>query len=110
MEKIIVTGKSTINKQYISYIKYSTLLNYLVFHGNFDDFYIATVFYNMYKLMQMSNMTISEAIETDMKKGNKELQEGKKVSGAVRMLALPLAIGMGIPMVFIMLIYLWIAI
>lgn len=73
-------------------------------------FYIATVFYNMYKLMQMSNMTISEAIEIDMKKGNKGLQEGKKVSGAVRMLALPLAIGMGIPMVFIMLIYLWIAI
>ena len=60
--------------------------------------------------MQMSNVTISKAIETDIQKGKTELQEGKKVSGAVRTIALPLAIGMGIPMVFILLIYLWIAI
>lgn len=73
-------------------------------------FFVTTVFYNLYKFMQMSNVTISEAIETDIQKGKTELQEGKKVSGAVRTIALPLSIGMGIPMVFILLIYLWIAI
>lgn len=73
-------------------------------------FYTVSVFYNLYKFMQKSNVSISEAIETDMQKGQEELQEGKKVSGAVRTIALPLAIGMGIPMVFILLIYLWIAI
>ena len=110
MEKTTATGKGTVNKWYISYIKYSTFVNYLIFYGNFDDFFVTTVFYNLYKFMQMSNVTISEAIETDIQKSKTELQEGKKVSGAVRIIALPLAIGMGIPMVFILLIYLWIAI
>ena len=73
-------------------------------------FFVITVFYNLYKFMQMSNVTISQAIETDMQKGQKELQEGKKISGAVRTIALPLAIGIGIPMIFITLIYLWITI
>ena len=73
-------------------------------------FFVLSFFYNLYKFMQMTNVSISEAIDTDMQKGKKELQEGKKVSGAVRTIALPLAISMGIPMVFILLIYLWIAI
>lgn len=60
--------------------------------------------------MQMSNVTISEAIETDIQKGKTELQESKIVAGAVRATALHLVIGMDIPMVFILLIYLWIAI
>ena len=60
--------------------------------------------------MQMANVSISEAIEIDMQKGQEKLQEGKKVSRAVSKIALPLAIGLGIPMVFILLIYLWIAI
>ena len=72
-------------------------------------FFVTTVFYNLYKFMQMSNVTISEAIETDIQKGKKELQEGK-ISGAIMITALSLAIGMDIPMVFILLIYLWIAI
>lgn len=72
-------------------------------------FFVTTVFYNLYKSMQMSNLTISKAIETDIQKGKKELQEGK-ISGAIMITALPLAIGMGIPMVFTLLIYLWIAI
>lgn len=73
-------------------------------------FFVLSFFYNLYKFMQMTNVSISVAIDTDVQKGKKELQEGKKVSGAVRTIALPLAIGMGIPMVFILLIYLWIAI
>lgn len=72
--------------------------------------FIVSVFYNLYKFMQMANVSISEAIDTDMQKGKKELQEGKRVSGAVRIIALPLAMGIGIPMVAILLIYLWIAI
>lgn len=110
MEKTTVTGKGIVNKWHISYIKYSTFINYLVFYGNFDDIFLLSVFYNLYKFMQMTNVSISVAIDTDVQKGKKELQESKKVYGAVRTIALPLAIGMGIPMVFILLIYLWIAI
>ncbi len=73
-------------------------------------FYVISVLYNWYKFMQMANISISEAIETDMQKGQEELKEGKKVSGEVRTTALPLAIGIGIPIVFILLVYLWIAI
>ena len=58
----------------------------------------------------MANVSISSAIETDIKRGKKDFQEGKKVSGTVRTIALPLAIGMGIHMVLILLIYLWITI
>ena len=72
--------------------------------------FIVSVFYNLYKFMQMANVSISEAIDTDMQKGKKKLQEGKKVFGVVRIIALPLAMGIGIPMVGILLIYLWIAI
>lgn len=60
--------------------------------------------------MQLHNVTISEAIETYIQKGKIELQEGKIVAGAVITTALHLVIGMDIPMVFILLIYLWIAI
>ena len=72
-------------------------------------FFVTILFYNLYKSMQMSNLTISKAIETDIQKGKTKLQEGK-ISGAIMIIALPLAIGMGIPMVFTLLIYLWIAI
>lgn len=60
--------------------------------------------------MQMANVSISEAIEIDTQKGLEELKEGKKVSGAVKMIALRLAFGIGIPMVLVLLICLWIAI
>ena len=73
-------------------------------------FFVVSVFYNLYKFMQMANVSISEAIELNTQKGLKELKEGKNVSGIVRAIALPLAIGVGIPMVFILLIYIWIAI
>lgn len=73
-------------------------------------FFVVSVFYNLYKFMQMANVSISEAIEIDTQKGLGELKEGKKISGTVRTIALPLAIGVGIPMVFIILIHLWIAI
>lgn len=73
-------------------------------------FFVISVFYNLYKYMQTDNSSISEAIETDIKKGQQEFNDGKKVSGALRAIALPLAIGMCIPMVLILLIYMWIAI
>ena len=41
-------------------------------------FFVTTVFYNLYKFMQISNVTISEAIETDIQKGKTELRESKK--------------------------------
>lgn len=73
-------------------------------------FYVVSIFYNLYKFMQMTNVSISEAIETNTQKGLEELKEGNKISGTVRTTALPLAFGVGIPMVFILLLYLWIAI
>lgn len=73
-------------------------------------FFVISVFYNLYKFMQMANVSISEAIEIDTQKGLEEQKEGKKISGTVRTIALPLAIGVGIPMVFILLVYIWIAI
>lgn len=72
--------------------------------------FVVSLFYNLYKFMQMANVSISEAIEIDTYKGLNELEEGKKISGTVRTIALPLAIGIGIPMVLVVLIYLWIAI
>lgn len=72
-------------------------------------FFAVSVFYNMYKLfIQGANISISEAIETDIQKGQEEFKKGKKVSGVVHTTALPLAIGMGIPMILIIIIYLWI--
>lgn len=38
-------------------------------------FFVLSVFYNMYKFIQLANVSISEAIETDMQKCKKELQE-----------------------------------
>lgn len=73
-------------------------------------FFVISVFYNLYKYMQTANVSISEAIEADTLKGLKELKECKKISETVRIIALPLAIGIGIPMVFILLIYICIAI
>lgn len=73
-------------------------------------FFVVSVFYNMYKFVQMANVSISKAIEIDTQKGLEELKEGKNVSETVRTIALPLAIGVCIPMVFILLIYIWIAI
>lgn len=73
-------------------------------------FFVVSIFYNLYKFMQMANVSISEAIEIDTHKGLNELKEGKKISGTVRTTALPLAVGVGIPMVLVLLIYLWIAI
>ena len=73
-------------------------------------FFVVSVFYNLYKFLQMVNVSISEAVETDTQKWLGELKEGKKISGTVKIIALPLAFGVGIPMVFILLIYLWIAI
>lgn len=73
-------------------------------------FFVVSVFYNLFKSLQMANVSISEAIETDTQKGMEELKEGKKISGTVRTIALPLATGVGIPMIFILLISIWIAI
>ena len=73
-------------------------------------FFVVSVFYNLYKFMQTANVSISSAIETDIQRGKKDFQKGKKVSGTVRTIALPLAVGIGIPMVVILFIYLWIAI
>lgn len=73
-------------------------------------FFVVSIFYNMYKFVHMSNVSISEAIETGIQEGQKEFQEGQKISGAVKTIALPLAIGMGIPGIFVALICLWIAI
>lgn len=73
-------------------------------------FFVLSVFYNLYKFIQMTNVSVSEAIDSEIQKGKKELQEGKIVSGTVRSIAAPLAIWIGIPMAFILLIYLWIAI
>ena len=73
-------------------------------------FFVVSVFYNLYKFMQRANVSISEALEIDTQKGLEELKEGKKISGTVRTIALPLAIGVGIPMVFILLLYIWTAI
>lgn len=70
--------------------------------------FVVSAFYNMFKFIQMANVSISEAIETDAKKGLEKLKEGKRIFGRVRMIALPLAIGAGIPMVLIVLIYLWV--
>lgn len=70
-------------------------------------FYLVSVFYNLYKFIQMTNVAISETIEIDTHKGLNELKEGKKISGIVRTIALPLAIVVGI---LVLLIYLWIAI
>lgn len=41
-------------------------------------FFVVSVFYNLYKFMQMANVSISEAIEIDTQKGLEELKEGKK--------------------------------
>ena len=63
-------------------------------------FFVVSVFYNLYKFMQTANVSISKAIEIDT----------QKVSGAVNLIALRLAFGIGIPMILVLLIYLWIAI
>lgn len=68
-------------------------------------FFVVSVFYNLYKFMQMANVSISEAIDNDMQKRLEELKESKKISGTVKIIALPLAVGIGIHMVFILLIY-----
>lgn len=73
-------------------------------------FFVVSIFYNLYKFMQMANVSISEAIEIDTQKGLEKLEEGKKVSGAVSVISLRLAFGIGIPMVLVVLMYLWIAI
>lgn len=41
-------------------------------------FFVVSVFYNLYKFMQMANVSISEAIEIDTQKGLEELKEEKK--------------------------------
>lgn len=71
-------------------------------------FFVGTAFYNLYKSLQMADLSISDAIETDMQKGERKFKERKMVSGIVMFMALPLAIGMGIPTVFVLLIYLWV--
>ncbi len=73
-------------------------------------FFVVSVFYNLYKFMEKANVSISEAIDTDMQKAEKEWKEGKKVSATVKTIAFPFAIGVGLPMLFILLVYLWIAI
>lgn len=73
-------------------------------------FFIGAVFYNLYKYIEMANVLISEAIETDMEKAKNEWQQGKKVLAAVRSVALIFVFAIGIPMVFILVLYLWIAI
>lgn len=73
-------------------------------------FFVVSVFFNLYKFMQMSNVSIPEDIEIDTQKGLGELKEGQKIFGTVRTIVLLLTIGLAIPMVFILLIYLWIAI
>lgn len=82
----------------------------LYFIASSMTFFIISTFYNLYKLMEMANVSITEAIDTDMKKAENEWQQGKKVSAVVRSVALPFAFGVGMPMVFILLLYLWIAI
>ncbi len=71
-------------------------------------FFLISVSYNMYKFIKMTNVSISKAMETDIQKGQDKLKEGKIISGAVKIIALPLAFGIGIPMVVILLVYLWI--
>lgn len=69
--------------------------------------FVVSVFYNLYKFAKIANLSITEAIETDTQKG---LQKLSKISGIVKTIALPLAIAVGIPIVFILLLYMWISI
>lgn len=66
--------------------------------------FVVSVFYNLYKFMQMCDTSILEDIEIN----TKELNEGKKMSGIVTtIIVLSLVICLGVPMVFVLLIYIW---
>ena len=73
-------------------------------------FFVVSVFYNLYKFMKIADLSISYVIDINTQKAEKDFQEGKKISGTVRIISLPLAVSLGIPMILILLICLWIAI
>lgn len=62
--------------------------------------FIISISYNMYKLIQMSNSLVSESTKIDI-----QTAEPKNVFESI---ALILAFGIGLPMILVVLIYLWI--
>ena len=71
--------------------------------------FIIFVFYNLYKFMKVNEITIKD-IEKETQKGYKEWENGKKLSGAVRMIAIPMALGVGIVTLGAIIIILWISV
>ncbi len=63
-------------------------------------FFLVSIFYNMYKLIQMSNALVSESTKIDT-----QTAEPKNIFDTI---ALILAFGIGLPMILVVLIYLWI--
>lgn len=43
-------------------------------------FFVVSVFYNLYKFIQMADISITEDVETEIQEGQEELKDGRKVS------------------------------
>lgn len=71
--------------------------------------FIIFAFCNLYKFMKVNKITIKD-IEKETQKGYKEWENGKKFTGAVRMIALPMALGVGVVVLVGIIIILWISV
>lgn len=109
MRKLLLREKVLIISSILCVVSIPLLLINKCFMVASSTVFIISIFYNMYKIMRKNKLTISSAIKIDIEKARKELEEGDKFSGTIRMIALPFAIGVGIPVVCIILICLWVS-